>query len=159
MFDKEKFDDLCWMMTMKKNYKQQVPQRALLSERDSFKLFCLFNLLSEDRYPLVMIPEEVKEDGGRCYVRIAHSCLQHAELSYAKQCYAFFLSCRTESRVNATPTHGFNLVVQSGITLECYDFIYLFIYSHSLDSFNCFMKVLHLSFHMLPLTFHKDRPR
>ncbi|XP_028256243.1 differentially expressed in FDCP 6 homolog isoform X2 [Parambassis ranga] len=60
MFDKEKFDDLCWMMTMKKNYKQQVPQGALLSERDSFKLFCLFNLLSEDRYPLVMIPEEVE---------------------------------------------------------------------------------------------------
>uniref|UniRef100_A0A3Q3J959 PH domain-containing protein n=1 Tax=Monopterus albus TaxID=43700 RepID=A0A3Q3J959_MONAL len=59
MFDKERFDDLCWMMTMKKNYKG-VPPGALLSERDSFKLFCLFNLLSEDRYPLVMIPEEVE---------------------------------------------------------------------------------------------------
>uniref|UniRef100_A0A3B4YHC8 Differentially expressed in FDCP 6 homolog n=1 Tax=Seriola lalandi dorsalis TaxID=1841481 RepID=A0A3B4YHC8_SERLL len=59
MFDKEKFDDLCWMMTMKKNFKG-VPQGALLSERDCFKLFCLFNLLSEDRYPLVMIPEEVE---------------------------------------------------------------------------------------------------
>ncbi|XP_026219526.1 differentially expressed in FDCP 6 homolog isoform X2 [Anabas testudineus] len=59
MFDKEKFDDLCWMMTMKKNYKA-VPKGSLLSERDSFKLFCLFNLLSEDRYPLVMIPEEVE---------------------------------------------------------------------------------------------------
>lgn len=59
MFDKEKFDDLCWMMTMKKNFKG-LPQGALLSQRDCFKLFCLFNLLSEDRYPLVMIPEEVK---------------------------------------------------------------------------------------------------
>ncbi|AWO98145.1 Hypothetical protein SMAX5B_016721 [Scophthalmus maximus] len=59
MFDKEKFDDLCWMMTMKKNYRG-VPQGAPLSLRDSFKLFCLFNLLSEDRYPLVMIPEEVE---------------------------------------------------------------------------------------------------
>ncbi|XP_029350839.1 differentially expressed in FDCP 6 homolog [Echeneis naucrates] len=59
MFDKEKFDDLCWMMTMKKNFKG-VPQGALLSERDCFKLFCLFNLLSEDRYPLVMIPEEME---------------------------------------------------------------------------------------------------
>lgn len=56
MFDKEKFDDLCWTMTMKKNFRR-VP---LLSERDCFKLFCLFNLLSEDRYPLVMIPEEVE---------------------------------------------------------------------------------------------------
>ncbi|XP_040001523.1 differentially expressed in FDCP 6 homolog isoform X2 [Xiphias gladius] len=59
MFDKERFDDLCWMMTMKKNYKG-VPQGSLLSERDCFKLFCLFNLLSEDHYPLVMIPEEVE---------------------------------------------------------------------------------------------------
>ncbi|XP_076014986.1 differentially expressed in FDCP 6 homolog [Genypterus blacodes] len=59
MFDKEKFDDLCWMMTMKKNWKA-VPKGRPLSERDCFKLFCLFNLLSEDRYPLVMIPEEVE---------------------------------------------------------------------------------------------------
>ncbi|XP_041819643.1 differentially expressed in FDCP 6 homolog [Chelmon rostratus] len=59
MFDKEKFDDLCWMMTRKKNFKG-LPQGALLSERDCFKMFCLFNLLSEDRYPLVMIPEEVE---------------------------------------------------------------------------------------------------
>lgn len=59
MFDKEKFDDLCWMMTRKKNFKG-LPAGALLSERDCFKLFCLFNLLSEDRYPLVMIPEEVE---------------------------------------------------------------------------------------------------
>lgn len=56
MFDKEKFDDLCWMMTSKKNFNVAA---QLLSERDCFKLFCLFNLLSEDRYPLVMIPEEV----------------------------------------------------------------------------------------------------
>lgn len=56
MFDKERFDDLCWMMTSKKNF-NVAAQR--LSERDCFKLFCLFNLLSEDRYPLVMIPEEV----------------------------------------------------------------------------------------------------
>ncbi|XP_074554351.1 differentially expressed in FDCP 6 homolog [Halichoeres trimaculatus] len=59
MFDKEKFDDLCWMMTRKKNFKG-VPEGALLSERDCFKLFCLFNLLSEDRYPLVTIPEELE---------------------------------------------------------------------------------------------------
>lgn len=56
MFDKEKFDDLCWMMTSKKNFNTAAQQ---LSKRDCFKLFCLFNLLSEDRYPLVMILEEV----------------------------------------------------------------------------------------------------
>ncbi|XP_017266957.1 differentially expressed in FDCP 6 homolog [Kryptolebias marmoratus] len=59
MFDKEKFDDLCWMMTMKKNFSGS-RRGPLLSERDCFKLFCLFNLLSEDHYPLVMITEEVE---------------------------------------------------------------------------------------------------
>ncbi|KAJ0012563.1 hypothetical protein NQD34_016897 [Periophthalmus magnuspinnatus] len=58
-FDKEKFDDLCWMMTMKKNLRG-VFHGGLLSQKDCFKLFCLFNLLSEDRYPLVMIPEELE---------------------------------------------------------------------------------------------------
>ncbi|KAF6731205.1 Differentially expressed in FDCP 6-like [Oryzias melastigma] len=58
-FDKEKFDDLCWMMTMKKNF-TGVLQNGLLTERNCFKLFCLFNLLSEDHYPLVMIVEEVE---------------------------------------------------------------------------------------------------
>ncbi|XP_030631946.1 differentially expressed in FDCP 6 homolog [Chanos chanos] len=58
-FDKETFDDLCWMMTSKKNYKPSIEQ-GLCSERDCFKLFCLFNLLSEDHYPLVIIPAEVK---------------------------------------------------------------------------------------------------
>nr|XP_046235117.1 differentially expressed in FDCP 6 [Scatophagus argus]XP_046235118.1 differentially expressed in FDCP 6 [Scatophagus argus] len=59
MFDKEKFDELCWMMTSKKNF-SGTSEGVLLCERDRFKLFCLFNLLSEDRYPLVMIPEEVE---------------------------------------------------------------------------------------------------
>ncbi|XP_041717105.1 differentially expressed in FDCP 6-like isoform X2 [Coregonus clupeaformis] len=60
-YDKETFDDLCWMMTMKKNYKPTSGQGGLLcSLRDCFKLFCLFNLLSEDHYPLIMIPQEVE---------------------------------------------------------------------------------------------------
>ncbi|XP_063073942.1 differentially expressed in FDCP 6 homolog [Engraulis encrasicolus] len=58
-FNKEMFDELCWMMTSKKNYKPSVPN-GLCSGKNSFKLFCLFNLLSEDRYPLVMIPQEVE---------------------------------------------------------------------------------------------------
>uniref|UniRef100_A0A8C8C702 PH domain-containing protein n=1 Tax=Oncorhynchus tshawytscha TaxID=74940 RepID=A0A8C8C702_ONCTS len=60
-YDKEMFDDLCWMMTMKKNYRPTSGQGGLLcSLRDCFKLFCLFNLLSEDHYPLIMIPQEVE---------------------------------------------------------------------------------------------------
>ncbi|MGH0170288.1 UNVERIFIED_CONTAM: hypothetical protein FKN15_059007 [Acipenser sinensis] len=58
-FDKETFDDLCWMMTAKKNYKPGM-EAGLCSRKDAFKLWCLFNMLSEDRYPLVMIPEEAR---------------------------------------------------------------------------------------------------
>ncbi|XP_069048957.1 differentially expressed in FDCP 6-like isoform X2 [Lepisosteus oculatus] len=57
-FNKEAFDDLCWMMTSKKNY--DTNKLGILSSRDCFRLFCLFNLLSEDTYPLVMIPDEVE---------------------------------------------------------------------------------------------------
>ncbi|KAJ8261819.1 hypothetical protein GJAV_G00158780 [Gymnothorax javanicus] len=57
-FDKETFDDLCWMMTAKKNHRPTTP--SVCSQRDCFKLFCLFNLLSEDHYPLLMIPAEVE---------------------------------------------------------------------------------------------------
>ncbi|XP_041113209.1 differentially expressed in FDCP 6 homolog isoform X2 [Polyodon spathula] len=58
-FDKETFDELCWMMTAKKNYKPGM-EAGLCPRKDAFKLWCLFNMLSEDRYPLVMIPEEVE---------------------------------------------------------------------------------------------------
>ncbi|XP_028672839.1 differentially expressed in FDCP 6 homolog [Erpetoichthys calabaricus] len=58
-FDKETFDDLCWMMTSKKNYKPS-SDNGFISRKEAFKLWCLFNFLSENRYPLVMIPEEVE---------------------------------------------------------------------------------------------------
>lgn len=61
-FNKETFDDLCWMMTAKKNHRPSVVV-GVCSRQDCFKLFCLFNLLSEDHYPLVMIPAEVRERG------------------------------------------------------------------------------------------------
>lgn len=58
-FNKEIFDELCWTMSSKKNCKPSV-QQGLCSQRDCFKLFCLFNLLSEDRYPLVIIQPELE---------------------------------------------------------------------------------------------------
>ncbi|XP_051543897.1 differentially expressed in FDCP 6 homolog [Myxocyprinus asiaticus] len=58
-FNKETFDELCWTMTSKKNCKPSIYQ-GLCSQRDCFKLFCLFNLLSEDRYPLVIIQPELE---------------------------------------------------------------------------------------------------
>ncbi|XP_026857966.2 differentially expressed in FDCP 6 homolog [Electrophorus electricus] len=56
-FNKETFDELCWMMAAKKNFKPSI-QQGSCSQRDCFKLFCLFNLLSEDHYPLIIsLPE------------------------------------------------------------------------------------------------------
>ncbi|XP_078424670.1 differentially expressed in FDCP 6 homolog isoform X2 [Cetorhinus maximus] len=56
-FAKERFNELCWTLTAKKNYKP-LKDQGLISERDAFKLWCLFNFLSEDKYPLVVVQEE-----------------------------------------------------------------------------------------------------
>ncbi|XP_067907400.1 differentially expressed in FDCP 6 homolog isoform X2 [Heterodontus francisci] len=56
-FVKETFNELCWTLTAKKNYKT-LRDQGLISERDAFKLWCLFNFLSEDTYPLVVVQEE-----------------------------------------------------------------------------------------------------
>uniref|UniRef100_A0A8C8SRX4 DEF6 guanine nucleotide exchange factor n=1 Tax=Pelusios castaneus TaxID=367368 RepID=A0A8C8SRX4_9SAUR len=59
-FIKEDFDELCWTLTAKKNYKADRNGNSVVSHRDAFKLWCLFNFLSEDKYPLVMVPDEVE---------------------------------------------------------------------------------------------------
>ncbi|XP_019737105.1 differentially expressed in FDCP 6 homolog [Hippocampus comes] len=59
-FNKEDVDELCWTLTAKKNYKPNKSSDTVLAERDAFRLWCLFNFLSEDKYPLVMVPDEVE---------------------------------------------------------------------------------------------------
>ncbi|KAK4809066.1 hypothetical protein QYF61_004002 [Mycteria americana] len=59
-FVKENFDELCWTLTAKKNYKPDRNGNGVVSHQDAFKLWCLFNFLSEDKYPLVMVPDEVE---------------------------------------------------------------------------------------------------
>ncbi|XP_077190647.1 differentially expressed in FDCP 6 homolog isoform X1 [Paroedura picta] len=59
-FVKESFDELCWTLTAKKNYKANRNGNSVISHEDAFKLWCLFNFLSEDKYPLVMVPDEVE---------------------------------------------------------------------------------------------------
>ncbi|KAM9785517.1 differentially expressed in FDCP 6 homolog [Neosynchiropus ocellatus] len=58
-FNKESVDELCWTLTAKKNYQPDRSSSSILPERDAFRLWCLFNFLSEDKYPLVMVPDEV----------------------------------------------------------------------------------------------------
>lgn len=59
-FVKEHFDELCWTLTAKKNYRADSNGNSLLSNQDAFRLWCLFNFLSEDKYPLIMVPDEVR---------------------------------------------------------------------------------------------------
>ncbi|KAJ1139035.1 hypothetical protein NDU88_005412 [Pleurodeles waltl] len=58
-FVKENFDELCWTLSAKKNYKTDQNGHKVLSQQDAFRLWCIFNFLSEDKYPLVMVPDEV----------------------------------------------------------------------------------------------------
>uniref|UniRef100_A0A4W2FPH5 IRF4-binding protein n=1 Tax=Bos indicus x Bos taurus TaxID=30522 RepID=A0A4W2FPH5_BOBOX len=57
-FVKEHFDELCWTLTAKKNYQVDSNGNSMLSNQDAFRLWCLFNFLSEDKYPLIMVPDE-----------------------------------------------------------------------------------------------------
>ncbi|XP_034028205.1 differentially expressed in FDCP 6 homolog isoform X2 [Thalassophryne amazonica] len=59
-FNKENVDELCWTLTAKKNYQTDKNSNSVLPEKDAFRLWCLFNFLSEDKYPLVMVPDEVE---------------------------------------------------------------------------------------------------
>ncbi|KAJ8360687.1 hypothetical protein SKAU_G00172120 [Synaphobranchus kaupii] len=59
-FVKENVDELCWTLTAKKNYCPEKNGSILLPNKDSFRFWCLFNFLSEDKYPLIMVPEEVE---------------------------------------------------------------------------------------------------
>ncbi|XP_056129971.1 differentially expressed in FDCP 6 homolog [Lampris incognitus] len=59
-FKKENVDELCWTLTAKKNYHPDKNSSNILPEKDAFRLWCLFNFLSEDKYPLVMVPDEVE---------------------------------------------------------------------------------------------------
>ncbi|CAG07470.1 unnamed protein product, partial [Tetraodon nigroviridis] len=59
-FIKENVDELCWTLTAKKNYRPDKNSCSVVPERDAFRLWCLFNFLSEDKYPLVMVPDEVE---------------------------------------------------------------------------------------------------
>jgi len=48
---------LCWTLCARKNLNRN---HLLISDDDAFKIWCIFNFLSEDKYPLVMVAEEVR---------------------------------------------------------------------------------------------------
>lgn len=56
-FDILEFNKMCWTLSCKKNI---CIKHLLISEDDAFKIWCIFNFLSEDNYPLVIVVEEVR---------------------------------------------------------------------------------------------------
>ncbi|CAF88604.1 unnamed protein product, partial [Tetraodon nigroviridis] len=55
-FDRQDFNRMCWTLSSRKNLNLS---RLIISNEDAFKTWCIFNFLSEDQYPLVIITEEV----------------------------------------------------------------------------------------------------
>ncbi|KAM8971439.1 switch-associated protein 70 [Antechinus flavipes] len=56
-FDKIEFNRMCWTLCVKKNLTKSP---LFISEEDSFKVWVIFNFLSEDKYPLIIVPEEIE---------------------------------------------------------------------------------------------------
>ncbi|XP_061738996.1 switch-associated protein 70 isoform X2 [Nerophis ophidion] len=56
-FDVLEFNKICWTLCHKKNISIN---SLLITNYDAFKIWCIFNFLSEDKYPLVIVPEEVE---------------------------------------------------------------------------------------------------
>ncbi|XP_059191912.1 switch-associated protein 70b [Centropristis striata] len=56
-FDRQDFNKMCWTLSSRKNLDQS---KLLITNDDAFKIWCIFNFLSEDRYPLTMVTEEIE---------------------------------------------------------------------------------------------------
>ncbi|KAJ3593023.1 hypothetical protein NHX12_005361 [Muraenolepis orangiensis] len=56
-FDVQDFNKMCWTMSYKKNISIKT---LLISNEDAFKVWCIFNFLSEDQYPLVITADEIE---------------------------------------------------------------------------------------------------
>ncbi|XP_053576569.1 switch-associated protein 70 [Bombina bombina] len=56
-FNKVEFYKMCWTLCAKKNLTKN---KLCISEDDAFKIWTIFNYLSEDKYPLVIVPEEIE---------------------------------------------------------------------------------------------------
>lgn len=56
-FDQQEFNKMCWTLSSRKNLDVS---KLTISNDDAFKIWCIFNFLSEDRYPLVIVTEEVR---------------------------------------------------------------------------------------------------
>ncbi|XP_034535178.1 switch-associated protein 70 [Notolabrus celidotus] len=56
-FDVMEFNKMCWTLCYKKNI---CTKHLLIIDDDAFKVWCIFNFLSEHKYPLIIISEEIE---------------------------------------------------------------------------------------------------
>uniref|UniRef100_W5M7L0 Switch-associated protein 70 n=2 Tax=Lepisosteus oculatus TaxID=7918 RepID=W5M7L0_LEPOC len=56
-FDRLDFNKMCWTLCARKNL---IKNYLLITDEDAFKIWCIFNFLSEDKYPLVIVTEEIE---------------------------------------------------------------------------------------------------
>ncbi|XP_051919603.1 switch-associated protein 70 [Hippocampus zosterae] len=56
-FDVLEFNKMCWTLCHKKNI---CTSNLLISNSDAFQIWCIFNFLSEDKYPLAIVTEELE---------------------------------------------------------------------------------------------------
>ncbi|XP_030622084.1 switch-associated protein 70 [Chanos chanos] len=55
-FDVMEVNKMCWTLCVRKN----MSNNLLISDQDAFKVWCIFNFLSEDKYPLIIVIEEIE---------------------------------------------------------------------------------------------------
>ncbi|KAJ7998156.1 hypothetical protein DPEC_G00219670 [Dallia pectoralis] len=91
-FDRQDFNRMCWTLCARKNLNRT---NFLISDEDAFRIWCIFNFLSEDTYPLTIVAEEIEyflrkltEAMGGSWVEERFEDLK-MELSAKQQC----LSC------------------------------------------------------------------
>ncbi|XP_060932377.1 switch-associated protein 70b [Limanda limanda] len=56
-FDRQDFNKMCWTLCSRKKLQQSL---LLISNDDALKMWCIFNFLSEDSYPLIIVTEEIE---------------------------------------------------------------------------------------------------
>ncbi|XP_043915308.1 switch-associated protein 70 [Protopterus annectens] len=56
-FDKIEFNRMCWTLAARKNL---IKNALSVDNEDAFKIWCIFNFLTEDKYPLTIVAEEVE---------------------------------------------------------------------------------------------------
>ncbi|XP_070619432.1 switch-associated protein 70 [Erythrolamprus reginae] len=56
-FDKVEFYKMCWTLCARKNLTKNT---LLITDDDAFKVWVIFNFLSEDKYPLIIVAEEIE---------------------------------------------------------------------------------------------------